>query len=231
MRLDKIMEAVLSYDTYESVGDYGVTSLEKPRYWFKLKQQYPNENCLPLESMIDSKIGTGFHTIAEEALRKSDIKCEVERQLSADIGGYKVGGTCDLILYDDNDVATVADWKTMKAYPAKKAFNGEEHEKFVKQLSLYAYMLRKKGAKVSDTGYIYVVVVGWTARDKDIPRIFRIDLKLMSDTEVEEYVKERIEAVDTVTEVDCPQWMCDKYCELRDVCPAYNCTGEFKDEC
>jgi RecB family exonuclease len=179
--------------------------------------------------MIDSKIGTGFHTIAEEALRNSDIKCDVERQLSADIEGYRVGGTCDLILYDDNDVATVADWKTMKAYPAKKAFNGEEHEKFIKQLSLYAYMLRKQGTQVNDTGYIYVVVVGWTARDRDLPRIFRIDLKLMTDEEVEAYVKERIEAVGTVKEADCPQWMCEKYCELRDVCPHYN-NHELGDE-
>jgi hypothetical protein len=231
MKLDKVMEAVLSYDTYESVGDYGVTTLERPRYWFKLKQEFPDENCLPLESRIDSRIGVGFHILAEEALKNSDLTCHTEQKLSADIAGYNVGGTCDLILYDDKDVATVCDWKTMKAYPAKKAFNGEETDKFIKQLSLYAYMLRKQGTKVNDVGYIYVIVVGWTARDRDVPRIFRLDLPLMSDTEVEEYVKERIEAIDTTTEVDCPNWMCEQYCELREVCPAYNCKGEFKDEC
>ena len=230
MKLDKVQETILNYQTYESVGDYGVTSLEKPRYWFKLKQQFPDENCLPPESMIDSKIGTGFHMVAEEAMKNTlDIKCETERQLSADIAGYNVGGTCDLIIYDDNDVATVCDFKTMKAYPAKKAFNGEEHDKFIKQLSLYAYMLRQKGAKTSDVGYIYVFIVGWTARDRDLPRTFRLDLKLMDDKEVEEYVKERIQALEGEVPMDCPSWMCEKYCELRDVCPHFN-NHELGDE-
>jgi len=222
MELDKIQEAVLSYETYKPIGEYGVTSLEKPRYWFKLKKQYPNENCLPLTSMIDSKIGTGFHTIAEEAIKNSDIIADTELELQADIGGYAVGGTCDLVIHEPEG-AIVADWKTMKSYPAKKAFNGEETEKFIKQLSLYAYMLRKQGLTVQPIGYIYVVVVGWTARDRDLPRTFRLDFELMNDEEVEAYVKSRIQALEGEVPMDCPGWMCEKYCELREVCPHYNC--------
>jgi len=229
MKLDRVQEAILGYQTYESVGEYGVTSLEKPRYWFKLKQANPDYNCLPLESQIDSKIGTGFHSLAEEAINNSNLKAHTERKLSADIAGYNVGGTCDLILYDDNDVATVCDFKTMKAYSAKKAFNMEETEKFIKQLSLYAYMLRKGGATTNDVGYIYVFVVGWTARDRDLPRTFRLDLPLMNDEEVEAYVKERIQALEGDVKVDCPQWMCEKYCELRDICPHFN-NSEMGDE-
>ena len=93
MKLDKVQEAILSYETYKPIGTYGVTSLEKPRYWARLKKQYPDYNCLPLEGSIDSKIGTAFHTYAEEALQQSDLKVHTEVELKGDIAGYEVGGT------------------------------------------------------------------------------------------------------------------------------------------
>jgi hypothetical protein len=229
--LDNVLEHVLNYNTYKGHGHYGVTGLEKSRYRAWVEANNPTEDCTPTTGKIDSTIGTGFHTYAEAAMKDSDIKCAVEKVYKGDIGGYSVGGTCDLVLYDDNDVATIADWKTMKAFPAKKAFANEETDKFIKQLSLYAYLHRQAGGKTAPIGYIYVVVVGWTQRDKAIPRAFRLDLPLMNDKEVEEYVKQRVEAIPTdgtPPKFDCPTWMCELYCGVKKVCPHYNNT-EFQN--
>lgn len=228
--LDKVQAHILKYDTYEQQGMYGTTSLEKPRYKAWVEQNNPGVDCTPLINRIDSKIGTGFHTIAEEAMNNTDIKCDTEKKMKGMIGDYEVGGTCDLVLYDDDGVAQVADFKTMKAYPAKKAVNGEEHGKFIKQLSIYAYLLRQQGLKVAETGIIYVFVVGWTMRDKAIPRTFKIELELLDDAEVEAYVKERIELLGDgkkEPEFDCPTWMCGGYCGVAEVCP-HNNNHEFK---
>ncbi len=231
--LDKVQQQVLQYDTYEQQGMYGTTSLEKPRYKAWVEKNNPGVDCTPLINRIDSKIGTGFHTIAEEAMNKADFKCDTERKMKGTIGEYEVGGTCDLILYDDKGVAQVADFKTMKAFPAKKALNGEEHGKFVKQLSIYAYLLRQQGLEVADTGIIYIFVVGWTMRDKAIPRTFKIELDLMNDAEVEAYVADRIGLLDVkegeTPEFDCPTWMCGGYCGVSEVCP-HNNHHEFADE-
>jgi len=225
-KLDRVQEAILEYDTYKPQGRYGVTSLEKPRYRVWVENENPGVDCTKPVGKIDSKIGTGFHLIAEQAMEHSDIKCEVEKVLKGKVGKYEVGGTCDLILLDDLGIATVCDFKTMKAYPAKKAFNQEETAKFVKQLSLYAYLLKKAGYIVEPVGYIYVFVVGWTARDRNIPRTFRLDFTLMTTEEVKAYVDERIQALKNPT-MDCPTWMCEQYCGVRDVCPHHN-NHEFK---
>ena len=228
MELDKIQEIILNYSDYEKVGKYGVTSLEKPRYKAWVEENNPDVDCTKPINYIDSRIGTGFHKVAEEALKNTDeISCSTEVKLSGDIGGYEVGGTCDLIVWEEGNVGRICDFKTMKSYPAKKAFNGEELDKFKHQLSIYAYLVRQYGNKVSDVGYIYVFVVGWTARDRELPRTFRIEIPLMTDEEVEAYVKERIEGLEN-PEMDCPSWMCSQYCNVNCVCPHYN-NHEFKD--
>jgi hypothetical protein len=231
--LDKVQLQILNFDQYVQRGSYGVTSLENPRYKAWVEANNPNhKDCTPLVNRIDSKIGTGFHTYAEEAMKDADFKCATEKVFNGEIAGYNVGGTCDLILYDDNNVATVTDFKTMKAFPAKKALNGET-DKFIKQLSVYAYLMRQGGAKVNPIGYIYGFVVGWTQRDKAIPRLFRLDLELMTDAEVEAYVADRIGKLDVpdgeAPEFDCPTWQCGGYCGVADVCPHNNNHG-FGDE-
>jgi len=231
MKLDKVQEAILTYQTYEPVGKYGVTGLERPRYQEWVRLQNPDVDCTEPVGYIDSKIGTGFHKIAEEAMSNSNINCDTEIKLKANIGGYEVGGTCDLVLWEDG-VATVCDFKTMKAYPAKKAFNGEELDKFIRQLSLYAYMIRHTpnllGSNTTNkVGYIYVFVTGWTARDRNLPRTFRLELELLDDKEVEEYVKDRIQQLENPS-MDCPTWLCEKYCSVNCVCPHFN-NHEFKD--
>ena len=231
--MDNVQEQILKYDTYTQRGTYGVTSLEKPRYKVWVETNNPGVDCTPLVNRIDSRIGTGFHFMAEEAMKNSDIKCDTEKVFNGEIAGYNVGGTCDLILYDEKGVATIADFKTMKAFPAKKAMNGEEHGKFIKQLSIYAYLLRKQGIEVNTIGYIYVFVVGWTMKDKLIPRTFRIDLELLSDEEVEAYVSDRIGLLQVeegkTPELDCPTWMCNGYCGVAEVCPHNNHHG-FENE-
>ena len=230
--LDNVLEHVLNYSTYKGYGHYGVTGLEKSRYRAWVEKNNPGVDSTVATGKIDSTIGTGFHIYAEEAMKSFPGKVQLEKVYEGDIGGYKVGGTCDLVLYDDNDVATIGDWKTMKAYPAKKAFANEETDKFIKQLSLYAYMHRQNGGKTNPIGYIYVVVVGWTQRDKAVPRAFRLDLPLMNDEEVEAYVKDRVEAFPedgSAPKFDCPTWMCELYCGVKSVCPHYN-NAEFKSE-
>ena len=227
---DAVQKAILNYDTYVPRGSYGVTGLESPRYKVWVEKNNPGVDCTPLTSKIDAKIGTGFHTLAEEAMNNSGMNVVTEMPLNGTIEGYDVGGTCDLVLLDDDEVATVADFKTMKAFPAKKALNGEV-DKFIKQLSIYAYLLRQKGQKVETKGFIYVFVVGWTMRDKAIPRTFRLDLDLMTDEEVEAYVTERIGLLGDgdAPKHDCPVWQCKDYCGVRDVCPHFN-HSEFGDE-
>ena len=231
--LDKVQEAVLGHDTYEQQGLYGTTSLEKPRYKAWVEKQNPGHDCTPLINRIDSKIGTGFHALAEDAMKASDIDCITEMKMKGDIAGYEVGGTCDLVLKSEDGTLQLADFKTMKAFPAKKAMNDEDTGKFVKQLSIYAYLLRQQGYDVNPVGIIYVFVVGWTMRDKAIPRTFKIELDLLDDADVEAYVKDRITLLEDFEgdspEFDCPTWMCGGYCGVADVCPHHNHHG-FEDE-
>lgn len=230
--LDAVQTAILKYDTYQPRGGYGVTGLESPRYKVWVEKNNKGVDCTEPINRLDSRIGTGFHTFAEEAMNASNIMCDTEIAVNGDIAGYDVGGTCDLLIYDDDGIGiTLADFKTMKAFPAKKALNGEV-DKYIKQLSVYAYLFRKAGKKVSTKGIIYGFVVGWTQRDKAIPKTFRLELDLMTDAEVEAYVSERIGLLGDGTEApkfDCPSWQCKDYCGVRDVCPHFN-HHEFGNE-
>ena len=224
--LDEIQQAILGYDEYEKQAEYGVTSLSIPRYKKWVEENYEVEadtSEKTLVTRLDSILGTAFHNYAEKIIGMHIPDLSLEESIVSTINGYEVGGTADIVDRRTGR-ARICDHKTTKSYGASKALKGEV-DKWIYQMSIYRCMLANNGEDTEDFGSIYVWVTGWTPRDKDnTPKLYRIDLPLMSIQHTKDYIVRQIEATQVKPEMDCETWLCN-YCEYQSVCPSAGLDG------
>lgn len=224
--LDDIQQAILGYDEYEKQAKYGVTSISIPRYKKWVEENYdikPDTTEKTLVTRLDSIFGTAFHNYAEKIIASHIPNLSLEESIVATINGYEVGGTADIVDRRTGK-ARVCDHKTTKTYGAAKALKGEV-DKWIYQMSIYRCMLSLNGEDTEDFGTIYAWITGWTPKDKDsTPKLFRLDLPLMSIQHTIDYVTRQIEATQVKPELDCETWLCN-YCEYQSVCPSSGLDG------
>lgn len=178
----------------------------------------PRSVPIKLENKVNASIGTGYHMRMEQALEDED--CLTEHKMFCNIGGVNVSGTADII-YDNGFVSTVGDVKTMGMFPMIKMLDGEI-DKFVRQLSIYAYMYGKEiGNDMETVGEIYAFRTGDNKRlskaeaeryPEGIPRYKTLQIDLMEEEEVELMVKEAANAYDDGAK-SCQKWLCN-WCEF-----------------
>lgn len=228
--LDDIQLAILGYDEYEKQAEYGVTSLSIPRYKKWVEENYdvePDTSNSTLVTRLDSILGTAFHNYAEKIIGLHIPEVSLEESIVATINGYEVGGTADIVDRRTGK-ARICDHKTTKSYGSSKALRGEV-DKWIYQMSIYRHMLHLNGEDTEEFGTIYVWVTGWTPKDKEkTPKLYRIDLPLLSHKFVNNYVTRQIEATQEQPEMDCEAWLCN-YCEYQSVCPMAD-QGGFGNE-
>lgn len=224
--LDDIQTAILGYDEYEKQAEYGVTSMSMPRYKKWVEENYeiePDTSTPTLINRLDSIIGTAFHNYAEKIIGLNLPDLSLEESIVATVDGYEVGGTADIVDRRTGK-ARICDHKTTKTYGSSKALRGEV-DKWIYQMSIYRYMLHLNGEETEEFGTIYVWVTGWTPRDKESsPKLYRIDLPLLSFKFVNNYIVRQIEATQEKPTMDCEAWLCN-YCDYKSVCPSSGLDG------
>ncbi len=186
-----------------------------------------SNHVTPIENSVNAVLGTGFHTLAEEALKDEDLL--LEHSMFCRISGVNISGTADVI--EDRGTDTViGDFKTKGGFQMKKYLRGEKQSE-IDQLSLYRYMYHKEsGDKMHTEGEIYLVHTGdvgrWGKKDEAelgfkgrLPKYLTDYIPLMSYEEVEEYVEEKANPTDTFDcyEIGKPYtaWRCG-YCNISD---------------
>lgn len=219
--LDDIQTAILGYDEYEKQAEYGVTSMSMPRYKKWVEENYeitPDTSEPTLVNRLDSIIGTAFHNYAEKIIGLNLPDLSLEESIVANVDGFEVGGTADIVDRRTGK-ARICDHKTTKTYGSSKALRGDV-DKWIYQMSIYRYMLHLNGEETEEFGTIYVWVTGWTPRDKESsPKLYRIDLPLLSFKFVNNYIVRQIEATQEKPTMDCEAWLCN-YCDYKSVCPS-----------
>ncbi len=225
-----ILEMVLKYDNHQRPEevDFSVSELSgKSNYQLWLtkigrEKNYAND----LDNSISAKLGTGFHLLAEEALMQSDLpKAWIEEMLIGEIEGYKVSGTPDII-YIDGEHTVVGDYKTKGNFQMKKTLTGDYRD-IILQESLYAYLFAQQYDRpMPKVGEAYLVRVGdrgwWTKKEVEkynlesgasVPNRHTERLVLLTKEEVEEFIRERMKAIEDEPAYDCATWMCG-WCEF-----------------
>ena len=224
----KILETVLKYDNHWKPKEAAFSASQlstASNYQLWLTQEGREQNHeIPLELQIPSKIGTGFHMIAEEALQEFD-NVYTELQMVNYIGDYMVSGTPDVVYFED-DMWIVGDYKTKGTYQMKKAImEGVDEVKL--QMSIYAYLFSKtKEVPMPIIGEVYLIHVGdkgWFTKKEieklmipeksTVPKYFTATVDLYGADEVESIVREKLETIVDEPELDCEVWRCN-YCKF-----------------
>lgn len=183
---DAIYQAVKN-DPYTGGGDISVTKLIDSPQRRQLLKKYEGEIVSDVSDRIWSLLGQAVHTILERANR-SDI---VENRLYAEVNGWKLSGQFDRI---DLHGATLDDYKVTGTY---KVMRGE-FDDWTYQLNVLRWLSKQNGYQV-DGLRIIAILRDWKKseglRKPGYPKtpIVSIDIPILSDEEVYEYITERID--------------------------------------
>jgi hypothetical protein len=224
-----ILEMVFDYDSHwrPSNADFSASEISGSsnyQLWLA-KQGTEKTHKIPIELQMSSRLGTGFHLLAEEAL-KGTPNVITETRMCEKIGDYMVSGTPDVVYLRD-DMWIIGDYKTKGTYQMRKAImEGVDDVKV--QMSIYAYLWSKYMDKtmpilgevyllhVGDKGYYTkpeVEKLGLTGR-VPVPKYFTATVDLHTAEEVEEIVKMKAESILEEPLVDCADWKCN-YCSFE----------------
>ncbi len=154
-----------------------------------------------------SAIGTGFHEYAEKVLRK-EATCEVYNERGVD--KYTISGSCDILYPNDDGSYTIMDWKT----GIGKQRQSTALEKDRLQMSIYRW-LNQDDFNINDTAFSLFV-----STSNNEQEAYEIDL--MSIQETEEFIEDKLFAIENTTLPDCkngirydPCLYCSLVCEYR----------------
>jgi len=156
-----------------------------------------------------STLGSAFHAWAEKALQDDpNIHCEIYSEIDYD--NYVLSGSCDVLQYNaDTSKWTIMDFKT--GYGKKRT--DDQLDKDMKQMSIYRWMLQDR-YYIEDTAYSLFISQSNNEQEA-------YELELMSLEKTQEFIDDRLFAIDQNTRVDCfdakyiPCNYCDKVCEHR----------------
>lgn len=114
-----------------------------------------------------------------------------EKRLSIEVNGWVLSGKFDRYNLKKK---LLSDFKLTSTFSYEKK---EHHDKYIQQLSIYAYMLREHGFEVEEAEIIFMFR-DWseakTAFNKDYPptQALAMPIKLMSHEETKEFIEKRI---------------------------------------
>ena len=180
--LDEIICRYLASDDYDyEPGVISATTLLKPARAVVLNKIHAEELTIDYSDLFSRQNGTAIHAAIERLgiLNDGDFQ---EKRFYTEFMGYRISGKVDMVIG-----ATLMDIKTTKTW--KYVFR--DFDDYVKQLSVYRWIMARNHIMVTDTGYIHMFFTDWqpkeARRNPDYPQIpyvkQRIELMSLEDTE------------------------------------------------
>lgn len=182
-----IVKAV-SNDGYNSGDcDISVTSLLKPPQMLSLERQFEEE----LEEDVSDRIWSLLGQVVHGILERAEETAIAEQRLVIEVEGWKLSGQMDRFLLKEG---ILQDYKFTSVYKVRDGVP----EEYAKQLNIYAHILRKHGKTVNKL-QIVAILRDWSKnqynREGDpypAQQVVLLDVPIIPDEEVAEYVKERV---------------------------------------
>lgn len=171
-------------------ADYSVTEIISPPRIQRLRVKHWESMEQDVSDMTWSLMGTMAHNLLE---KKTNNGLQAEERLYVEIDGVVLSGAMDLQEEVDGTIK-ITDYKFTSAWALR-----EDKIEWVLQQNIYAWMVEKiKGKKVSSIS-ICAFVRDWSRREAatnpNYPQASAqvVPIALMDSSEVEKYIKERIE--------------------------------------
>ena len=194
----------LSRDTYEAAGDISVTELISPPQMAVLEWMHADEIESDVIDRVFSMLGTSVHAMIDNAVesngndsalpwKKQKSNYRHEERLVYDLDGTKVSGKFDL--WD-------VEWKELWDFKVTSLWNATRptHDEWTAQLNCYAWLIRMCTGERIQKAKILAIMRNWSSmsakfkKDDGYPEhpIRVIPIKIWSDAEQDEYVRERV---------------------------------------
>jgi hypothetical protein len=137
---------------------------------------------VPVKTQWNFILGNAMHEYIGQRIRRQDNVVVADNvRFSVDVDGVKVSGKPDLMLG-----GVVYDYKTTSVFGA-----GDIKYSYKVQLSIYAWMMRKKGIMV-EKGVLVQLFKDWTKKSKTPQPLMFTEVELMTDAEVEAFLHAKI---------------------------------------
>lgn len=169
------------------------TSLLKPAREVVLVAQ--NQDVLTIDAvdLLASAIGNAIHSSIERALIAEGVLCET--RFYGTIDGVTISGKPDFILDGIvHDIKTTSTWTFIY---------GSRNEDYIRQLSIYKWLLKQAGIDTESYGIIDMVFTDWS-RAKALQgggypekRIASFSLDLMNESDIILFIRERLSAINS----------------------------------
>jgi len=212
----EIIAKVFNYDDHrnsEKENSISVTTLIGPMYKAqKYLEKVPRDYPIDLMLKRSSSIGTGFHMYAEKALANDPIYVtEIfnEREVKVDGIVYTVAGSLDGLRFNGKEWE-IFDWKTGYGKERKQ----DALDKDTLQMSIYRW-INQDMYNIADRAWTLFISQSNNVADE-------IPLELMSLEETENYIKNKLWAIQENERVDCMEGIkyngclyCNFRCERR----------------
>ena len=186
--LPNALVRAIENDGYSYTGNISVTQLISPPQLRWLTRRYWNSLEEDVTDRIWTLLGSAVHTILERAEDKHAADMQ-EVRLEAECDGWVWSGQADLWEAPDK----VMDYKVTSGWAAI----GDLKDEWKYQLNMLAYLYRQAGFPVNELA-IVAIFRDWSKykamQSSDYPQkpAQTIDVPLMTDDEILDYVRERI---------------------------------------
>jgi hypothetical protein len=182
-----IVDAVINDKYSKGAADISVTELMDPPQMRDLKKRYENKIIIDVSDQLYALYGQIIHKIFEV----NEKEAVAERRLSIEVGGWSISGGMDRYTAKEG---LLQDYKFTTVYKVKK---GEAPEEWVRQLNVYAEILRQNGEKVINLE-IVALFRDWSkleaSRDENYPQymISIVEIPLIDSKEVMKYIESQV---------------------------------------
>lgn len=188
--LDDWVCRYLAKDDYDhEPGVISATTLISPARAWALKQMYADKLTMDYSDLIRLRNGTSVHAAVEMsgAIGTEHIQ---EKRFYAERMGFKISGKMDMVID-----GVIADIKNTSVW---KIVSGD-YTDYVKQLSIYRWLLAENGIETADYGFIHFFFTDWRKADAlkggSYPKIpyHKQRINLWSLEQTEKFILERLE--------------------------------------
>lgn len=198
----KYIQKWLKHDDYDyQEGTVSATGLLSPVRAVLLKERHWDELELDVSDMVSRRYGSAIHKSFEEV---KEIELTQEKRYYCEIAGHTLTGKPDMVKplgygkYRIIDIKSTSVWNYIYASSV---------EDWKLQLSIYRYILEQNDMKIDRHAEITLVFTDWKRADarrkSDYPdsRLAVMGLELFSIKFIEEFIRERLEALDEASEL------------------------------
>lgn len=187
--LDEWVCRYLAHDDYDHDPNViSATTLIEPARAWALKRKFADDLEMDYSDMIALRNGSAIHAGVEKSGCMDGMGIQEERFYSA-LMGFTISGKMDMVID-----GVIADIKTTSVW---KIVSGDFSD-YVKQLSIYKWLLSRNGMETADYGYIHFFFTDWKKADAlkggNYPpiRYAKRQIELWSVEETEKYIGDRL---------------------------------------